>query len=182
MENQFKDVLEKNEKIKKVYKPDKVKYWVAFVLSSLVCIVWVFFALVFSIPEEGEAFDPNLFWLLFTIACAVSVGLLLFSVLFGAIYYHNRFYAYTNKRIIVRSGIIGIDYKSLDYRFLSATTVSVTALDKILCRNTGNLRFGSPSSPMGGASAESVSPYTFKHIYKPYDALREINETIDKTK
>jgi hypothetical protein len=180
MEDNFKDILEKGEKISKTFKPDKVKYWWAFILTTLICTVWVFAALAFSIPDEGQVFDPNLFWLLLIISCSTFTGILLISILFGAVYYRNRLYAYTNKRIIVRTGIIGVDYKSLDYRFVSATTVSVTALDKILRRNTGNLRFGSPASPMGGT--ESISPYTFKHILKPYEALREINETIDAKK
>ena len=181
MEEKFQDVLEKGEKIIKIYKPDKVKYWLAFILSAIFCWIWVFFILVGSIPEEGASFDPNLFQLLLIISFAVFVGGLLVSILFGAIYYRNRFYAYTDKRIIIRSGIIGIDFKSLEFKTLTATIVSVNVLDKILRRNTGSILFASPASPVVGGGG-TASPYAFKHILKPYDTLREIKERIDKVK
>jgi len=182
VEEKFQDVLEKGEKIIKTYKPDKVKYWVGLILGAAVCMLFVFLTLMGAIPEEDAVFDPDLFCLLLIISIAAYVFGLLLSVLFGALYYKNRFYAYTNKRIIVRGGIIGIDYSSLELKHLSATIVSVTVLDKILRRNTGNLRFGSPSSPVISVSGESSSQYSFKHIKKPYDTLREIKERIDKAK
>ena len=177
MEEKFTDVLEKGEKIVKVYKPNKCKFWTAFTLSSIFYVwIWAFTALLGAIPEEGKAFDPSLFRLLLIISCAVFVGGMLITMLFGAIYYKNRYYAYTGKRIIIRSGVIGIDFKSLEFKHLTATIVNVTFLDKIIGRNTGNLRFGSPSSPV---SAMYMNPYVFKHISKPYDTLREIKEIID---
>lgn len=177
MEEKFADVLEKNEKIIKVYKPNKCKFWTAYTLISIFSWIWVFLGLLISIPEEGKSFDVGSFGLLFAITGAIFVVGMLLTILFGAIYYKNRYYAYTNKRIIIRSGIIGIDYKSLEFKTLTATTVNVTFLDKVLCRNTGNLRFGSPSAPMGNIYA--ANPYTFKHLVKPYDTLREIKELID---
>jgi Cu/Ag efflux pump CusA len=176
MEENFKDILERDEKIEKVYKPNKRKFWTSFILLSMVCWIWVFSALTGSIPDEGKAFNPDLFWLLFIIASSVLVGGMLITALFGAIYYKNTFYAYTDKRILIRSGVMGTDYKSLEFKALTATIVNVTFLDKILGRNTGNIRFGSPSSPIG-----SIYSYAFKHIVKPYDTLREIKEFINAT-
>lgn len=177
MEEKFADILEKNEKITKVYKPNKAKYWTGFILTSKLCWIWVFLGLLVSIPEEGKSFNTELFGLAFAITGAIFVVGMLLTILFGAIYYKNRYYAYTNKRIIIRSGVIGIDYKSLEFKTLTATTVNVTFLDKVLGRNTGNLRFGSPSAPMGNIYA--ANPYVFKHLVKPYDTLREIKELID---
>lgn len=179
MEEKFKDILEKNEKIVKVYKPNKCKFWTGYILASAFSWVWVFMALIGSIPEESKKFDVDLFWFLFIVAGAVFVGGMLITILLGAIYYKNRFYAYTGKRIIIRSGIFGVDYKSLEFKHLTATIVNVTFLDKILRRNTGNLRFGSPSAPVGGMNSAYSNPYNFKHILKPYDTLREIKEIID---
>jgi len=178
MEEKFKDILERDEKIVKVYKPDKCKFWASFILLSMVCCLWVYMALIGSIPQEGKTFNPNLFWLLFLIASLTFVGGILISALFGAIYYKNTFYAYTSKRILIRSGVMGTDYKSLEFKALTATIVNVTFLDKILGRNTGNIRFGSPASPVGNIK-NGLNPYAFKHIVKPYDTLREIKEYID---
>jgi len=179
MEEKFKDILERDEKIINVYKPNKCKFWTGFTLRSMVCWLGVFAAtLIVSIPDEGKAFNPDLFWLLFIIASSIFVGGMLITALFGVIYYKNRFYAYTGKRILIRSGVIGIDYKSLEFKALTATIVNVTFLDKILGRNTGNIRFGSPSSPVVSTKT-GLNPYAFKHIVKPYDTLREIKEFIN---
>jgi len=180
MEEKFKDILERDEKIIKMYKPNKCKFWVGFGLISLVCWLWVFFALVGSVPDEGKVFKPELFWLLLIITCSVFVIGMLATVLFGTIYYNNRFYAYTNKRILIRGGVIGIDYKSLEFKALTATIVNVTILDKILGRNTGNIRFGSPSSPVGSLKT-GLNPYVFHHIVNPYETFREIKEFINET-
>jgi len=175
-EAKFADVLEKNETIVKVYKPNKTKFWTAFILTAFISWVWVY-AILFGAFESGS-FDSSLFWLLFWVSNGVFVGGMLFTILFGAIYYKNRYYAYTNKRIIIRSGIIGVDFKSLEFKTLTATIVRVTPLDKILRRNTGNLRFGSPAAPVG--NLYTMNPYTFKHLVKPYDTLREIKELMNE--
>jgi len=179
MEQKFSDVLEKGEKITKVYRPNKTKFWWATMLLWTFCVwIWSFIILVGSVPEEGKSFNSSLFWLLFGISAGVFVVGMAFTILFAAIYYKNRYYAYTNKRIIIRGGIIGIDYKSLEFKHLTATIVQVTFLDKVLGRNTGNIRFGSPSSPVSSMNS-SMNPYAFKHVHKPYDTLREIKEIID---
>jgi len=178
MEEKFNDILEKNETITKVFKPNKCKFWTGFILTSFFCWIWVFCGLLGSIPEEGKKFDVDLFWLLFAIAGGVFIVGMLFTIIFGAIYYKNRYYAYTSKRIIIRSGVIGIDFKSLEFKALTATIVNVTFLDKILGKNTGNLKFGSPSAPVGAFG--TGNPYTFKHLVKPYDTLREIKELMNE--
>ena len=179
MEAKFTDILEKDEKVINVYKPNKCKFWTVVILTALLCYVWYYAILFGAIPESGKSFDSSLFWMLFGIASALFVVSMLLHILFAALYYKNRFYAYTTKRIVVRGGIIGIDYKSLEFKHLTATTVYVSFIDKILRRNTGSLRFGSPSSPIGGSMHTMNNPYTFQHIVKPYDTLREIKERID---
>ena len=180
MEEKFVDVLEKGEQVIKVYTPNKCKFWTVTVLWSLFSWIWVFTALLGAIPQEGAAFDACLFWLLFGISAGVFVVGMAVTFLFCAIYLKNRFYAYTGKRIIIRGGIIGIDYKSLEFKHLTATIVNVSVIDKIVRKNTGSIQFGSPSAPVGGASYYGMgNPYAFRHILKPYDTLREIKEIID---
>ena len=146
MEEKFNDILEKDEKITKVFKPNKTKFW------------W----------------STNLL----TIASVIGIPLWPFVWLFARIYYKNRFYCYTNKRIIIRGGIIGVDYKSLEFKHLTATIVYVSPLDKIVRKNTGSIMFGSPSSPIGNP-LEKTNPYTFRHVEKPYDVMREMKESME---
>ena len=100
--------------------------------------------------------------------------------MFTAIYYKNLYYAYSNKRIIIRSGIFGVDYRSLDMGMIGAVNVYVSLYDKIIHKNTGSISFGSTASPM--VSAKGGSSYNFSHIVMPYETCKEIKYYIDEFK
>ena len=179
----FADVLEKDEKVIKMYKPDKKKfYWTV--------RWWIWFSAIWCYPLVLLALDPDIFPTLSRWECAgvlfgiITAGVILTGMItriFTSIYQSNRFYAYTNKRILIRSGVFGIDYKSLEYKSLTATIVKVSLLDKLIKHKTGSIIFGSPSSPVSGVFGQvTVNPYRFAHIVDPYVTLREIKEVIDK--
>ena len=89
------------------------------------------------------------------------------------------YYAYTNKRVIIRKGIFGVDYKSLDMSMIGAVDVSVTLLDKIVHKNTGTIAFGSMANPMGN---QNGFMFKFAHVYNPYETYKEIKTVIDEFK
>ena len=118
-EHLFDDILESGEQIVKVIKPSKGRYWKAPLFP-------------FGIP---------LFWPHLIVLLAVTLFTLPFFYARG---YKNLYYAYTNKRLIVRSGKIGVDYRTLDYKHITASSVDVGLLDK--GSNTGTLTFKSIGS------------------------------------
>ena len=142
MDHVFDDILEKDEQIIRVIKPSKGRYWKAPLFP-------------FGIP---------LFWIHFIILMAIT----LFTLpIFYARGYKNSYYAYTNKRIIVRSGIIGVDYHSLGYQDITAASVNVGLLDK--GSNTGTVCFKSPTTSI-----------TLYYVEKPYDLMKEIKEYMNE--
>ena len=82
----------------------------------------------------------------------------------------NTYYCYTNKRLIVRTGCFSIKYKSLEYKDITSTEVTVGLWDKK--RNTGALTFVNPSS-------HHEHPMKFIGVENPYDLMRDIKEQID---
>lgn len=183
MKEAFKDIIEKDEKIIKVYKPDGKRYWWGLILSSL---SWVFFSVLWLgmvflgiLIDEGDA---SAIGIAILVLIAVISVVLIPVLIFGNLAYKNRFYAYSNKRILIRSGVIGVDYRTLEFQAMTATNVRVTPLDKLLRTKTGTVEFGSPSSPIGmvAGNARVASQYGFKGIENPYDTLREIKEYMDK--
>ena len=110
MEKLFENILDVDEKIEKVFKPQKTKYFVSTMLR------WFFVILSFTLmgvlmivfPDEGMNVD--LIYLLIPIGVFV-LGMLI-VLLFASIHYKNLYYAYTNKRVIIRSGIFGVDFKT----------------------------------------------------------------------
>ena len=143
MEHLFDDILEKDEKIIKVIKPSKRRYWKLWLMPLVVPIFLPHFIIVMAAT------------LFFILPVIYARG------------YKNLYYAYTNKRLIVRSGIIGVDYHSLEYKDISATSVNVDFLDKSRKGTTGTIYFKSPSSSI-----------TFHYVENPYDLMREIKDYI----
>lgn len=110
---------------------------------------------------------------------AVLLVLYLPVFIFTKIYYNKLYYAYSNKRIIIRTGIIGVDYKSLDLSMIGAVNVYVSLLDKLVGKNTGSITFGSMASPI---SAGNASSYKFANVNNPYELYKEIKNVIDDYK
>ena len=140
MEHLFDDILEKDEQIIKIIKPSKSRYWKFFLMPLIIPIFLPHFIVI--------------------MACT----LFFIIPLLYARSYKNLYYAYTNKRLIVRKGTIGIDYKTLDYKFISSTSVDVGLLDKGKTK-TGSLSFKSPTASI-----------QFDYVENPYDLMREIKE------
>ncbi|MCL2621534.1 MAG: PH domain-containing protein [Firmicutes bacterium] len=182
MEQMFEPVLEKNETVKKVIKPNKVKYWWSVQIAVLLSTVFTLpLSFVCGISETSGAYNWDIVFLVMGCILAAGIVAALIIWLFAGLYYKNVYYAFTNKRVVIRSGIFGIDYKSLEYKNLTATIVKVTLLDKLVRKNTGSIIFGSPSSPVGMVNANGIStnPYSYKNIEKPYELLKEVKEVID---
>ena len=139
----FEDILDKDEKIVKIIKPSKSRYW-------------KFFLMPFIIP----IFLPH-----FIVIMACTLFFII--PLLYAHSYKNLYYAYTNKRLIVRSGTIGVDFKTLDYKNIAATSVDVGLLDKGKTK-TGTLSFKSPTTSI-----------RFEYVEDPYNLMREIKEYMD---
>jgi hypothetical protein len=78
-------------------------------------------------------------------------------------------YCYTDRRLIVRSGAVGVDFQSLYYKDITQTDVRVGFLDKK--HGTGSICFRSP--------AAHCRPITFAHVHQPYDVLRRVKEYMD---
>ena len=178
MERIFENILDKDEKIEKVFKPQKSKFFASILLYW--GLTFLFFALVgvFAVLFPDEGMKVELIYLLIPIG--VWVVLMLFVALFASIYYKNLYFAYSNKRIIIRSGIFGVDFKSLDMSMIGAVNVYVSLLDKIVRKNTGSIIFGSTASPIGGQNAGTG--YKFSHIANPYETCKEIKSFIDEYK
>lgn len=177
MENLFEHILDDDETIVKVFKPKKSKlFWSAtlkMLLFWLPFLIVAIFAILF--PDE----DVTISAVYVLIPIGIYIVLPLISLIFVQIYYNNLYYAYSNKRVIIRSGIFGVDYRSLDMSMIGAVDVSVSLLDKILNKNTGSLSFGSSASPVVNNNA---NVYRFTHILAPYETCKEIKSYIDSYK
>jgi len=176
MEDKFNLVLDNDEKIIEVFKPNKAKLFFSTIFWSIVTLLFIAVPWIFGVflDEPGRPVEPWLWILpivLFVVAILVAFGL-------TKLYYDKTFYAYTNKRVVIRTGVFGVDYKSLDMRMIGAIDVYVSLFDKIIRKNTGSIRFGSNSSPINAQNGS----FGFSHISCPYENYRKIKEYIENYK
>ena len=177
----FELILDKDEEIIKTFKPDKVKmcWWYMW------CAIWTNVCILFcGIPVAlGIVLDPEIAapawaaWLTVGILAVVVLIIFLLYYWFFRLAYAKCVYAYSNKRVIIRHGVFGTDYKSLDMSMVGATGVNVGILDKMIRKNTGSIFMGSMASPvMAGAM------FALMHVKNPYEVYKEIKEVIDNSK
>ena len=173
MNEQFKDFLERDETIIKVFKPNKKKFWFEVHFLFFISTFWLYICLLGAIPEDGEVFDP---WLLLWIALGVTGFIVIcgiITVIFASKSYKNTAYAYKNKRLIARSGYFGVNFFSCDIKAASSTTVRTTFIDKLAMQNTGMVSFFSTTMLVG---------CMFKSVERPYEIVKEIREYQDSLK
>ena len=175
----FDDVLDSNEKIVKGYKPNKSKFAWSYLLSPITIFTMFFvFAIVVALcGEEPMPLKEGLIVFL-CVVLPLFVLMIVFCFVCMALSYKNTFYVLTNKKIIVRSGVFGIHFHSLEIESIGASSVCVTALDKMIRKNTGTIKFGSNASPMNA----SGTMFSFLHIQDPYQVYKEIKEYIQAQK
>ena len=162
----FDDVIEADETIQKGFKPNKKKVFASFIIFDVI-VAFFFSFTILGMWLDGEI--PQKEKIIGTcIVAGVVLLIVALTMWFVSLYYKNAYYVYTNKRIIVRTGVFGVDFHSLDIENIGASNVCVSLLDKMVGKNTGSIRFGSNSSPI------TNSYYGFMNIENPYQVYKEI--------
>ena len=181
----FDQILGRDEQIVECFKPNKKRYiWIniisTFIMFTLIFIIPVLFivlGVVFNtISEPGERI--SLFMLIPVLAMFGFI--VISSSLFNALSYKKTVYCYTNKRIIIRSGIVGVDYKTLEYSLIGGISVNVGLFDKLFRTNTGTISFASAAAMV--QNSKGISPYAFRSIDDPYNLYKRIKEVYDNSK
>ena len=83
----------------------------------------------------------------------------------------NTAYAFTNKRVLLRSGVFGIDYQIIDYDKIRDIQVNINPVEKMF--DVGSILFNT------GEVSHQGHPLLkrFIGIENPYDVFRQLKET-----
>ena len=117
----------------------------------------------------------------------IIFGILLFSfgIVFSYFTYQVTAYAMTNKRVIIQTGIIGRDFKSIDYDRIQNNSVNVGILGVIFKVGTIQIFTGEMQSVGGGRNQPPrIQPKydTFNYIESPYEALKILQTQLSSRK
>ena len=146
--HEIEDVLTDGEKILWRGKPNKASYiWAAVLKMMPIALLWLAFdgAFIYMMLTTDQA-PTEMTWFIipfFAIHLApvwIWIGNIVKAV--GEI--RNIEYAITDKRVIIRSGLIGIDFKFINHTEIDSVNVKVSFVDK-LC-NVGDVYINSTSN------------------------------------
>lgn len=175
----FDEVLERDEKIIKGFKPSRIKVFLSrILLTGIPCLLIAMLGLItFLIPDPEVPCTASL--IIMIIALVLACVIFAISVWFICLYFKNTYYVYTNKRVIVKTGIFAVNFKSIELNNITSIDVNVSLFDKLLRKHTGTIKFcGKPNSD-GNKSFDNQHCY-FAHIGSPNVVKKEIKEYISK--
>ena len=184
VEEDVKRILDNDEEIVKTYKPNKKRFiFINFIFSGLVFNLIPIGIFIFGLlgligvitftTEAGERdFSLPIGLMIFG---GIGMTFLIVNCISLFVRYKKAFYFITNKRLIIRGGFIGADYKSLPLSTVGMVDVRVDFLDKLVKNNTGSIIFGSASTPVVN---QQNMVFAFHHVDNPYETFKEIKEII----
>ena len=136
---EIKDILNPDEQILWEGKPKKKAYIFSSIFSMMpIAIIWLLFDGTFIGLIIGNGFFSKapvgavIGILAFFAIHMIPVWIWIANMITASKSYKNLEYAFTNKRIIIKSGIIGIDFKNIYYSEIESVNLKVGLIDKML--------------------------------------------------
>lgn len=157
----IEDVIGSDEQILWSGKPKKRAFLInAFTKMLPIALIWLLFdgafiGLMIGTMDEIPT-SVKIFMTVFFLFHLMPVWIWLSNVLTANRQHENLEYAFTNKRIIIKSGIIGIDFKNIYYSEIDSVNLRVGLVDRI--EKVGDIYIKS----IGGANVlyDLENPYT----------------------
>lgn len=160
--NEIPKVIAPNEKILWDGKP---KY-AAYMLSALIGVI-ILFGIVIIFSRK-----------LLILSLIAFFGL--FFLIWSHLSWNVTHYALTNKRTIIQQGVIGRDFKSIDYDRIQNASVNVGLLGLIF--KVGHIMiFTGEMIATGGSSMQSYHDI-LKYISSPYEVLKLLQAHLSRRK
>jgi len=165
----FSNILDKNEQTLWTGKPSTIPFVFQGVPFLILGLCWgAFDYFGFIRHMSGSHMDGFMipFFALHLFPFWGSIGYMIWLVLDKA----NVRYAFTNRRLLIRSGVVGISFKALDYDRIQELDVTVNPIEKML--QVGSIR------AFSGQTTSKGSPIydRFVGIADPYGVYKQIKQ------
>ena len=159
--NEIPQILESKEKVIWDGKPQYAPYITSAIIGSLIGAAIL--GIVINI------FLKSILW-----ASVLGGSSFIVSVIVRNLAYARTHYTITNKRTVIQSGIIGRDFKSIDYDRMQNVSAEVGLLGVIF--KVGNIKiFTGEVETTGGKNPTIESKYdNFDYISSPYEVLKKL--------
>lgn len=163
-QNKIEDILTEGETILVRLKPDRKTYVLESIFKGLpLALVWLGFDAFFIFMLITQNVAEHIggwfiaFMILFFGIHLIPVWLFVYNLIKKLAGYKNLEYVFTDKRIIIRSGIIGVDFKFIYYEEIQSVLVKVGVFDRLF--KVGDLYIKTESQT--GIIEDIKAPYQY---------------------
>lgn len=179
--NDFSKILVEGETIIWSGKPHKKAYIFHKFLTLLpIAVIWGLFDFGFisSFIKTGQI--QNMLWFIipFFALHLMPVWMWLGSILTASKRWENAQYVVTDKRIIIQTGFIGMDYKTLYYKDIKNVVLKVGIIDKLF--KVGNIYFDTTGMGIYASNGENsqVNSQVFQCVENAYELYSKFQKIV----
>ena len=178
-DNEFRDILDTNERVIWSDKPHLMVHLASGVPFLIIGIIWgimdsFFFSGFMSFGAGGFSgmFGfLSIFMLLHMMPLWLSIGNMIRLILV----YRNTFFCYTDKRVIIKTGFMGVDYKIRDFYNIENVEVNVSPLENML--GVGTIRIDE-GYVYGHNNKRTRVGNRLNGIQNPYEVFKNLKEIV----
>ncbi len=167
----IRETLEPDESVIWSDKPLRTPFILKGIVFAIIGIPWIALPLIIIIKASPKILlNPEI--LLFMIFWyGISILVFFASPLYSLLVWKNVYYVLTNRRLIVRKGLVGIDYDTLNLDLIQQVNLNVGFWDK---------KYGTGTLIVQATGVRPISLYAVREPRKVYEvinrAVREIKE------
>jgi membrane protein YdbS with pleckstrin-like domain len=177
LQNEFDSVKDNDEEIIWTGKPKFIPYMISGAGVFLFIIVLITFLILTQLNIiSNDNFITYGIMLLMLFAIAVIKGI--WDFLYRIFSYSNTLYGYSNKRVMIRTGFIGTNFKIIDYDKISDIEVTVNIIERIY--NVGTIKFFSGRTDADENSTSKLYDkwYSIENPYEIFKMVKQISVDI----
>lgn len=163
---EISQILDKNERVLWHGRPN---FWPFVFGSMLISLFGLFFLLASLLAIIFGGLGP---WGLLLPHFWVGVALTFGGPIYSKLVYKYTHYAITNKRVIIKSGVIGRDFKTVDYDKITNVEVNVSVWDKLLAQSSGTICIFTAGTISYGRRGPYQTPYRLSNVKNPYQVFK----------
>jgi len=162
-------ILNENEKVLWESTP---QFWPFYLGRSLFLtlfgLFWSIIVFVIIIGLFLSSTGPLKYLIFLTPHFWIGIVLLFGPIIYNALVHKRMYYAITDKRVIIQSGLIGRDFDILDFDKISNAEVNVGIFDKLVGKNSGSIILSSNVL----VSQNTTQKYILSSITDPYEVFK----------
>ena len=168
---EFESVKDNDEEILWTGKPTFIPYVFSGLGIGLYMIGFGIVALIITLNVKPEIDSTGGYAWLFGILPLLQGLYTFLKKLFS---FSNTAYAYSTKRVMMRTGFIGTDFKTIDYDKISDIEVTVNVVERMY--NVGSIRFFSGRTQTDEGNTTKLYDCWFA-IENPYEVFKLVKQT-----